>query len=86
MVSARRGGGGVTLEVRDHGSGFGSGDAHRLLHPFVRGESAVEAQRSGSGLGLAVVAEAVREAGGTVTLDDASPGARVRIFLPEHAS
>ncbi len=86
VVSARRAGGGVTLEVRDHGPGFGPGDAHRLLQPFVRGKSAEEAQRSGSGLGLAVVAEAVREAGGTVTLDDASPGARVRIFLPEHAS
>jgi signal transduction histidine kinase len=52
----------LTVEVLDRGPGLGSDAPSRLFEPFARG---AQAAGSGSGLGLATVASAVRAHGGT---------------------
>jgi two-component system, OmpR family, sensor kinase len=52
----------LTVEVFDRGPGLGADETDGLFEPFVRGASRVG---SGSGLGLATVAAAVRAHGGT---------------------
>ena len=78
-VAARRDG--VELEVADTGPGIPPDELPHVFDRFWRGRSAAEI--SGSGVGLAVVAELVRAHGGTVSA--ASPeggGARFTVLLP----
>lgn len=59
----------VRLRVRDHGPGIPPDEQRRIFQPFVRGSAALDAQIPGSGLGLFLVQEAVRAAGGRIDLD-----------------
>ncbi|MEZ5843040.1 MAG: ATP-binding protein [Hyphomicrobiaceae bacterium] len=70
----------VVFAVADRGPGIPSGSRERALKRFVR----LEASRSqpGTGLGLSLVAAVARLHGGTVELDDNSPGLVVRLVLP----
>jgi signal transduction histidine kinase len=79
-VAARRGEGGVVIEVGDRGPGVALDDRERLFDRFVRLESA--RSRPGSGLGLSLVAAVARLHGGTVKLEDNHPGLKVRLCLP----
>lgn len=70
----------IVLEVEDRGPGVPKEQREHLFEPFftTKGES------GGSGLGLAIVQGIVREAGGTIDVDDAEPrGAIFRVSLPE---
>lgn len=70
----------LTIEVLDRGPGFGSDTPSRLFEPFVRGSPA----GSGSGLGLATVASAVRAHGGTFgAADRGGGGARFWFTIPD---
>ncbi len=76
----RHGGGGVwvaltesgELTVDDDGTGVPEADRERIFLPFERLPEAAE--RDGSGLGLALVAQQAREHGATVTVTDSSRG------------
>ncbi|GAA5335374.1 MULTISPECIES: sensor histidine kinase [Thermus] len=68
----------VILEVRDHGPGVAPEDLSRLAEPFFRGQMAGD----GLGLGLALAQEAARRLGGTLEVENAQPGLRVRVRLP----
>jgi signal transduction histidine kinase len=68
----------VRLTVRDEGPGVDVATADRLLLPFARGASAVP----GHGLGLAIVAHAVRLHGGDVCFVPRDTGAALRVTLP----
>lgn len=75
----------VCLTVRDEGPGVDPRDAERLLAAFTRGTHANEASVPGHGLGLSIVAHAVRLHGGDVKLgtrDDGATGAELRVTLP----
>ncbi len=72
-VSDARHGGGVTLTVRDHGSGVDPSKLHQLATPFYRGDVARTAA-TGAGLGLAIVDKAVQRMGGQLEMLNASGG------------
>ena len=71
----------LTVEVLDRGPGLGSDPPSQLFEPFVRG---THATGTGSGLGLASVASAVRAHGGTWGADNRSGGgARFWFTIPD---
>lgn len=72
----------VHLTVRDEGPGVDPAEADRLLLPFTRGS---DVSVPGHGLGLSIVAHAVRLHGGTVQFvprGAAERGAELRVTLP----
>jgi signal transduction histidine kinase/ligand-binding sensor domain-containing protein len=79
---------GLLLLVEDDGPGIPPEDRERVFERFTRLERDRASAVSGTGLGLAVVREAVSRAGGAVRVEDASPegGTRVVVTLPPAAS
>ncbi|MGV0718358.1 HAMP domain-containing sensor histidine kinase [Mycolicibacterium sp. XJ662] len=79
-LSALTSGEGVEIAVDDNGAGVPEEERARVFQRFSRGSTAA---RSGSGLGLALVAQQAEIHGGTASLD-ASPlgGARLLLRLP----
>jgi len=70
---------GVLLFVADSGPGVPAAERERIFDPFYT----TKEPGKGSGLGLALVASTVHEAGGLVWVDDAREGGAVfRVFLP----
>jgi signal transduction histidine kinase len=71
------------LTVADQGDGIPPADRDRVWKPFVRLESALETNCTGSGLGLAVVEQLVTASGGTVSIESNTPrGTRIHLGLP----
>ena len=66
------------LTVDDDGEGIPEADRERIFEPFRRLEAAAE--RSGTGLGLALVAQQVREHGATIR-SDTSPAGGARLVV-----
>ena len=79
-VSSREG---VVIAIDDNGTGVPEAERTSVFERFARGSTA---SRSGSGLGLALVAQQAEIHGGTATLED-SPlgGARLVLRLPAPA-
>jgi two-component system OmpR family sensor kinase len=73
-VTAAREGGGIRLEVRDHGPGLPTGDPSALFGRFWRAEGGRTRGKGGAGLGLAIVAAIVDAHGGRVEAADAEGG------------
>ncbi|SDI22424.1 PAS-domain containing protein [Alloyangia pacifica] len=67
----------LELTVRDSGPGFSTEALKHALDPFFTTKGG-----SGSGLGLAMVYDMVKLAGGTIKISNAEPGARVTLRLP----
>jgi signal transduction histidine kinase len=70
----------VHLIVGDHGAGIPAADRERVFDRFVRLEE--HRGSAGSGLGLSLVRAIAHRHGGTVSLEDNTPGLRVRVRLP----
>jgi len=73
VVSARRDGKEIVIDVTDNGIGLPKENRARLLEPYVT------TREKGTGLGLAIVGRILEEHGGRLDLHDASekiPGAR----------
>ena len=71
------------LTVRDHGPGIPQDELPYVFDRFWRSPSS--RQLPGSGLGLSIVAQSVRDAGGEVSLGparDGGPGAQATVRLP----
>ena len=66
----------VIFEVEDNGPGVSPELLGHLFEPFV------STKRSGSGLGLALVAKIVGDHGGLVEFQNSSRGATFRVRLP----
>ncbi|HUQ84625.1 MAG TPA: HAMP domain-containing sensor histidine kinase [Gemmatimonadaceae bacterium] len=72
----------VRLFVDDEGPGIPAGDRSRIFEPYERLVHDQASERTGSGLGLAVVRQIAEACGGRVWLEDApTRGARVVIEL-----
>jgi signal transduction histidine kinase len=71
----------IYLIVGDHGAGIPAADRERVFDRFVRLEE--HRGSAGSGLGLSLVRAIAHRHGGSVTLEDNSPGLRVRVRLPK---
>ena len=82
-VRANQGDGLVSLQVQDHCGGLPPGDPAELFKPFIqRG-----ADRSGLGLGLAIVQQAVVAHGGQITVENApGDGCTFTLILPSPSS
>lgn len=70
------------VTVTDDGPGIPAADRERVFERFTRLDDARARDDGGAGLGLAIVRELVRRAGGSVALADAGPGLRVSVRLP----
>jgi signal transduction histidine kinase len=74
LVAVRRDGEDAVLTVTDDGPGIPASDRERVFERFTRLDDSRTHDTGGAGLGLAIVRELLRRHGGTVTMDDASPG------------
>ncbi len=73
---------GLTLSVRDHGSGIAPGDLPHLFERFYRGGDAT-LRRSGTGMGLAIARGLLAVEGGEISAENcADGGARFTIVVP----
>jgi signal transduction histidine kinase len=73
----------VRISVEDEGPGIPEGERARIWDPYHRLARDVEGQVRGSGIGLSVVAELARAAGGATWVEEAKEGgARFWIRLP----
>ena len=71
------------LRVDDDGPGIPEADRERVFERFVRLDEARARDSGGVGLGLAIVADLVREHGGSVVATEAAiGGARLEVTLP----
>jgi signal transduction histidine kinase len=74
------------LTVRDEGIGIPPGELKRVFHRFYRVEHEKVRTRKGTGLGLFVVSQLVRNLGGSIraSSDGVGRGARFDVRLPVH--
>jgi signal transduction histidine kinase len=72
--------GGIEIEIADTGEGIAADQRDRVFEPFYRGDAARQAP--GAGLGLAISRAIVEAHGGSIWLEDAPVGIRVRFRLP----
>jgi PAS domain S-box-containing protein len=73
----------IAITVWDDGIGIRPEDLARLFQPFVQLDSGLAREATGTGLGLALVAQMARLHGGSVSaISEASKGSRFTIILP----
>jgi signal transduction histidine kinase len=73
---------GVEFTVADDGPGIPPADRDRVFERFTRLDDARDRDSGGTGLGLAISREIARAHGGTISVIDASRGARIAVRLP----
>ena len=73
----------VMFTVWDNGIGIRESDLTRLFQPFVQLDSSLAREATGTGLGLALVAQMVRLHGGSVSVESQpDEGSRFTVTLP----
>jgi signal transduction histidine kinase len=72
----------IRIAVEDEGPGIPKAGRDRLFDPYERLARDRTSERTGSGLGLAVVRQIVLACRGTIRIEDAEKGARVVMELP----
>ena len=74
----------IAVTVTDDGPGIPAADRERVFERFTRLDDGRARDDGGAGLGLAIVRELVRRAGGSISLTDAPEqcGLRVCLLLP----
>lgn len=73
---------GAVAEIIDKGPGIAQEDRERAFEPFFRCEQAIESDKPGSGLGLAVCRSIARAHGGDVLLEQREEGFVAKLVLP----
>lgn len=70
----------AVLTIADTGPGLGSADLERIFEPFYTKKVM---GKSGSGLGLTVVWNTIKDHGGYLTVDNGDKGVAFHLFFPE---
>jgi signal transduction histidine kinase len=73
----------IILVVEDDGPGVPLAERERIFQRFTRLDEARSRNNGGTGLGLAIVKEITERHGGTVCVENAAPGARFAVRLPQ---
>jgi signal transduction histidine kinase len=76
----------TNIYVQDNGRGISSEMREKIFDPFVQVASGASASRSGRGLGLTFCRLAIEAQGGKIWVEDANPGARVCVSLPNQSA
>ncbi len=75
---------GISMLVRDNGSGMEPDSINRAMEPFIQVDSQVSRRHKGTGLGLPITKSLVELHGGTIVLDSAlNAGTAVTIHMPK---
>jgi signal transduction histidine kinase len=72
----------VSIIVQDNGPGIAAHERTKVVQRFYR----LSSNRPGSGLGLSIVSAFTQLHDGTLFIEDAQPGLKVRIELPKRMS
>lgn len=82
VIQAVPRGGGLTLQIRDHGPGVPPRQLSHIFQPFYRGERELTRRTKGTGIGLALVKGIVDGMGGSVSARNHPEGGfEVRVAL-----
>jgi len=82
-ITVARTGSSVSIAVIDTGSGIPYDEREQIFERFYRGDQSRTRNRGGAGLGLSIVADAVRRHGGRITLDSQlGSGSTFTVILP----
>ena len=82
-IHGDRDGNKVSISVWDHGIGIRESDMPRLFQSFVQLDSGLAREATGTGLGLALVAQMAQMHGGSVAVESqVGQGSRFTIMLP----
>lgn len=74
----------ASIEVSDSGAGIPAEERERVFEAFYQGRHHSKSHIKGTGLGLSIAKEYVQAHGGAIeVVEQASPGARVRVTLPK---
>lgn len=76
----------VVLTVEDDGPGIPFAEREQVFERFTRLNETRTQDFTGSGLGLAITKDIVEAHGGSISIGDANPGARVVLTLPPERS
>ena len=76
----------AVIAVRDRGPGVPEALLTRLGEPFFRVDESREAASGGVGLGLSIARRAVLLHHGTLTAENAQPGLRITLAIPQLAA
>jgi signal transduction histidine kinase len=83
VLSARRNGANVVIDVADEGPGIPAEDAARVFERFYRSDAARSSQNGGTGLGLAIARWIVELHSGDIRVENRAPtGCRMVVELP----
>ncbi|TAH37680.1 MAG: ammonium transporter [Alphaproteobacteria bacterium] len=75
---------GISILVRDNGSGMEPDSIDRAMEPFIQVDSQISRRHKGTGLGLPITKSLVELHGGTITLESAlNEGTTVTIHMPK---
>jgi signal transduction histidine kinase len=73
----------VSVDVIDSGIGIPRSEQQAIFDKFVRGRAAIDANVSGTGVGLAMVRQIIRAHGGDVEVQsEVGQGSRFRLVMP----
>jgi len=73
----------ASLTVRDYGPGVPMEMLDKIFQPFFRADGSRDSQTGGVGLGLAIARRAIAAHHGSIAAENAGPGLRVRMELPQ---
>jgi signal transduction histidine kinase len=75
----------VAFRVRDYGPGIAPQHIKRVFELFYRAEDELTRETTGTGIGLALVAELTAAMGGSVDARNCGPGAEFTVTFPRAA-
>jgi two-component system sensor histidine kinase CpxA len=71
------------ITIRDYGDGVPEQEVSAIFRPFFRSDASRNRHTGGLGLGLAITRTGIQALGGKVWAENASPGLRVMLSMPE---